>query len=172
MHALAPRAFRPVHDRRVVAVDAASFVSSSPALVPARPRQRCRMLKWLLDAPRLIAVAFIFATLVATLAQPNKSIILNVKPGLSLTLSDAVVTRDCLVARLQATTNGDRNERIYVRADEGVRRRHLMAVAIAIGSAGYFSVAVMKQPVSQTCGDACENNGQLQPKSGLLGGAR
>jgi biopolymer transport protein ExbD len=88
--------------------------------------------------------------MVTAQAQSNKPIILTVKPDLSLRLGYDVVTRDDLVAALEAATHGNRNERIYVRADEGASQRDLMAVTIALGSAGYARIAVVLNAEEQT----------------------
>jgi biopolymer transport protein ExbD len=106
------------------------------------------MLKWLLDGPRLVAVAIIFATLVAAeaQAQSDKPIILNIRSDLSLILGDTIVTRDGLVAALQAATNGDRNERIYVRAHKGVSYGDLMVVMNTLRLAGYVKIAMVLEP--------------------------
>jgi biopolymer transport protein ExbD len=103
------------------------------------------MLKCISEGSRLLAIAIFFATMTSAQAQSqsNKPIILTVKPDLSVSLGSDVVTRDGLVAALEAATNGNRNERIYVRADEGVSQQDLMAVAIALGSAGYVKIAVV-----------------------------
>jgi hypothetical protein len=115
------------------------------------------MLKWLLDGPRLVAVAIIFATLVAAQAQSDKPIILNIRSDLSLILGDAIVTRDGLVAALQAATNGDRNERIYVRAHKGVSYGDLMAVMNTLRLAGYVKIAMVLEP-DQTVTNANQQN--------------
>jgi len=52
-------------------------------------------------------------------------------------LSGVVITRDRLIAALEAATNGNHNERIFVASAKGVRFGEQVAVAIAAGSAGY-----------------------------------
>lgn len=111
------------------------------------------MLKWLSEGSRLLAVAIVFATLATAQvhSQSNEPITLNIMPDLSLVLqrgsgpNGVVVTRDRLIATLEAVTNGNHNERIYVRSAKGVRLEDLMAVAIAAGSAGY-KIAMVLQP--------------------------
>jgi biopolymer transport protein ExbD len=115
------------------------------------------MLKWLSEGSGLLAVAIAFATLVTAHAQPqsNKPIVLDIYPDLSLILergsgmSNVVVTRDSLKAALEAATNGNHNERIYVRSARGVRLEDLMVLAIAAGSAGY-KIAIVLQD-DNTC---------------------
>jgi tetratricopeptide (TPR) repeat protein len=87
-------------------------------------------------------------------AQSNKPITLNIMPDLSLILqrgsglSDVVVTRDSLIAALEAATNGNHSERIYVRSAKGVRLEDLVALAIAAGSAGYKIAMVLESDVT------------------------
>jgi biopolymer transport protein ExbD len=115
------------------------------------------MLKWLSVGSRLLAIAIVFATSATAQApsQSNKPITLNIKPDLSLILQRGselpyvVVTRDRLIAAIEAATNGDHSERIYVRSAKGVRLEDLMAVAIAAGSAGY-KIGMLLQP-DATC---------------------
>jgi biopolymer transport protein ExbD len=103
-----------------------------------------KMLKWLPEASRPLAAAIIFATLVTAQAQAqsDKPITLIVNPDLSLNLGSEIVTRDGLVAALEAATNGDLTERIILRPAKGVSLQDLMAVAIALGRAGYVTVTV------------------------------
>jgi biopolymer transport protein ExbD len=113
-------------------------------------RQGQQMLKRLPEASRPLAAAIIFATLVTAQAQSNKPVILTVNPDLSLNLGSEVVTRDGLVAALEAATNGDHTERIIVRRAKGVSLQDLMALAIALGHAGYVSTMVwVAQPDEQ-----------------------
>lgn len=113
------------------------------------------MLKWLSEGSRLLAIAIVFATLATAQAQSNKPLTLNIAPDLSLVLQrgselpSVVVTRDRLIAALEAATNGNHNERIYVRSAKGVRLEDLMAVATAAGSGGY-KTAIVLQPEA-TC---------------------
>ena len=75
--------------------------------------------------------------------QPDKPLTLTLKPDLSLALGDNTVTRDGLAAALDAATNGDRKQRVYVRADKAVSYGDLMGVMNALRTAGYLDVALV-----------------------------
>ena len=75
--------------------------------------------------------------------QPPKPLFLTVKPDLSLTLGDTVVTRDALAAALTQATDGDRDTRIFLRADKVVPYGELMAVMDLLRAAGFLKVALV-----------------------------
>src|SRR5580693_936986 len=60
--------------------------------------------------------------------RPDKPVFLTVKPDLTLTLGDDVVKRDTLGETLDRATNGNRDARIFVRADKVVSYGDLMQV--------------------------------------------
>src|SRR5919108_3096857 len=49
--------------------------------------------------------------------RPDKPVFLTVKPDLSLALGDSPAERDNLAGELDAVTKGDKDQRIFVRAD-------------------------------------------------------
>jgi biopolymer transport protein ExbD len=75
--------------------------------------------------------------------RPDKPVFLTVKPDLTLALNDDAVSRDGLTAALDAATGGNRDERIFLRADKAVSYGDLMAVMNALRSAGYLKVALV-----------------------------
>lgn len=83
------------------------------------------------------------ASTAQTQPRPDKPIFLTVKPDLSLALGDDVVTREGLAAALEAATEGNHDERIFLRADKVVSYGDLMAVMNALRSAGYLRVALV-----------------------------
>src|SRR5262249_1770848 len=60
--------------------------------------------------------------------RPEKPIYLTVKPDLSLALGETPVTREQLSTALAQTTNGDKQTRIFLRADKVVPYGELMEV--------------------------------------------
>ena len=58
--------------------------------------------------------------------RPDKPVFLTVKSDLSLALGDDPVSRENLAGALDSATQGDKEQRIFVRADRKVRlwRRH------------------------------------------------
>ena len=74
--------------------------------------------------------------------RPDKPIFLTVKADLSLALGDTPVAREALGAALERATNGDKDMRIFLRADKVVSYGELMAVMNLLRAAGYFKVAL------------------------------
>jgi biopolymer transport protein ExbD len=75
--------------------------------------------------------------------RPEKPIFLTVKPDRSLTLGDDVVARSGLAGALEAATDGNHDQRIFLRADRVVSYGDLMAVMNALRSAGFLKVALV-----------------------------
>jgi biopolymer transport protein ExbD len=75
--------------------------------------------------------------------RPDKPIFLTVKPDLSLALGDDVISREGLAAALEAATEGNHDERIFLRADKAVSYGDLMAVMNALRSAGFLKIALV-----------------------------
>jgi len=78
-----------------------------------------------------------------TQPRPEKPVFLTVKPDLSLTIGDDVVSRNALAPALEAATAGNHDQRIFLRADKVVSYGDLMAVMNALRSAGYLKVALV-----------------------------
>ncbi|MES2664459.1 MAG: TonB system transport protein ExbD [Pseudomonadota bacterium] len=70
-------------------------------------------------------------------------IYLTVQKDLALSLLADVVPREALAARLDALTAGDRDQRVYLRADTAVAYGDLMAVMNLLRAAGYLKVALV-----------------------------
>jgi biopolymer transport protein ExbD len=75
--------------------------------------------------------------------RPEKPIFLTVKPDLTLTLGDDVIARSGLASALEAATDGNHDQRIFLRADRVVSYGDLMAVMNALRSAGFLKVALV-----------------------------
>jgi biopolymer transport protein ExbD len=78
-------------------------------------------------------------------AQPkdHDPVYLTVQADLSLSLNQDAVTAEQLAAKLDALTGGDRDERIFLRADKGVPYGELMTTMNALRKAGYLKVALV-----------------------------
>ena len=57
------------------------------------------------------------ASAVEPAPRPDKPVFVTVKPDLSVAVGEEVIARDTLTANIDAATKGDKNERIYLRAD-------------------------------------------------------
>jgi biopolymer transport protein ExbD len=75
--------------------------------------------------------------------RPDQPIFLTVKSDLTLALGDAPVSRSNLQSALDALSKGDRNQRVYLRADKSVAYGNLMETMNALRTAGYLKVALI-----------------------------
>ena len=75
--------------------------------------------------------------------RPDKPIFLTLRPDLSLSLDEAQISRDQLSTELESATNGDREKRIFLRADKTVAYGDLMEVMNLLRSAGFLKVALV-----------------------------
>jgi biopolymer transport protein ExbD len=75
--------------------------------------------------------------------RPDKPIFLSVKADLSLNLGDQPITRATLAAALDAASGGNRDERVFLRADRAASYGDVMEVMNALRAAGYLKVALV-----------------------------
>jgi len=75
--------------------------------------------------------------------QPDKPIFLTLKSDLSLALGNEPVTRSDLARALDALTQMDRQQRLFLRADKTVPYGEVMRLMNALRSAGYLKVALV-----------------------------
>ncbi|WP_315836132.1 TonB system transport protein ExbD [Bradyrhizobium prioriisuperbiae] len=75
--------------------------------------------------------------------RPDKPIYLTVKSDLSLALGNDTVSRDELRGRLDAMTSGDKDKRIFLRADKLVPYGELMLTMNLLRETGYLKIALV-----------------------------
>ena len=75
--------------------------------------------------------------------RPPKPLYLTLKPDLTLALGDEIVNREGLRSRLEAATAGDKETRIFLRADKAVPYGELMEVMNALRDTGYLKIALV-----------------------------
>ena len=75
--------------------------------------------------------------------RPDKPLFLTVKQDLSLALGDDPIPREALRGALDRATNGDKDMRVFLRADKVVAYGELMEVMNLLRAAGYFKVALV-----------------------------
>jgi TonB system transport protein ExbD (group 1) len=75
--------------------------------------------------------------------RPDKPLFLTLRSDLSLAIGDDVIARDSLAGALGQATNGDRDTRIFLRADKAVSYGDLMAVMDLLRGAGFLKVALV-----------------------------
>ena len=75
--------------------------------------------------------------------RPDKPVFVTVKPDLSVAVGEDIILRDALAATLDIATKGQKDERIYLRADKAVSYGDLMEVMNLLRNAGYLKVALV-----------------------------
>jgi TonB system transport protein ExbD (group 1) len=75
--------------------------------------------------------------------RPDKPVFVTVKPDLAVAVGEDVVGRDALASALEAVSKGNKDERIYLRADKSVSYGDLMEVMNLLRDAGYLKVALV-----------------------------
>jgi TonB system transport protein ExbD (group 1) len=75
--------------------------------------------------------------------RPDKPIFLTVKRDLTLALGEQTIPRESLASSLIAVTMGDRDARIFLRADKDVNYGALMEVMNLMRKAGYLKLALV-----------------------------
>jgi biopolymer transport protein ExbD len=75
--------------------------------------------------------------------RPDKPLFLTLKADLSLALDNDTVSRPALAASLDRATKGDKQQRVFLRADKTVPYGELMALMNELRGAGYLQVALV-----------------------------
>ena len=94
-----------------------------------------------------LATVDITVDLPASTAQPQprppQPVFLTVKPDLSLVLGEETVPRDALGEALERAAQGDKNARIFLRADKVVSYGDVMEVMNLLRGTGFLKVALV-----------------------------
>ena len=75
--------------------------------------------------------------------RPDKPLFLTLKSDLSVLLDNGAVSRADLAAALDQATGGDKEQRVFLRADKTVPYGDLMALMNDLRAAGYLHVALV-----------------------------
>ena len=75
--------------------------------------------------------------------RPDKPVFLTIKGDLSLAVGEDIVPRETLAAVLADATKGNRDERIFLRADRAVSYGDVIEVMNVLRNAGYLKVALV-----------------------------
>ena len=75
--------------------------------------------------------------------KPDKPIYLTVKADLSLAIGDDVIGHDGLASALDAASGGNKDQRIFLRADRTVPYGELMRVMNELRAAHYLKIALV-----------------------------
>lgn len=75
--------------------------------------------------------------------RPDKPVYLTIKPDLSLSIGNDAVSRATLPAALDASTKGEKDTRIFLRADKLVPYGEVMQIMNVLRATGYLKVALV-----------------------------
>ena len=75
--------------------------------------------------------------------RPEKPVFLTVKPDLTLALGETRIPRGLLNSALAAATKGDKDARIFLRADKSVPYGEMMEVMNLMRRAGFLKIALV-----------------------------
>jgi biopolymer transport protein ExbD len=75
--------------------------------------------------------------------RPDKPLFLTLKSDLSVSLENDPVKRGALGAALDQATSGDKQQRVFLRADKAVPYGELMTLMNDLRAAGYLHVALV-----------------------------
>jgi biopolymer transport protein ExbD len=75
--------------------------------------------------------------------RPDKPLFLTLKSDLSLALDNDTIVRSTLAATLDQATAGDKQQRVFLRADKSVPYGELMTLMNELRGAGYLHVALV-----------------------------
>jgi len=75
--------------------------------------------------------------------RPEKPVFLTVKPDLTLALGETTIPRGVLDSAAAAATKGDKDARIFLRADKSVPYGEMMDVMNLMRKAGFLKIALV-----------------------------
>jgi biopolymer transport protein ExbD len=81
--------------------------------------------------------------------RPDKPLYLTLKSDLTVAIDSDAVGRGTLAAALDKATGGDKEQRVFLRADKAVPYGELMALMNELRSAGYLHVALVALDAGQ-----------------------
>jgi len=75
--------------------------------------------------------------------RPDKPLFLTLKSDLSLAIGDSALSRETLGSALAEASEGDKQRRVFLRADRTVAYGELMRVMNELRAAGYLKLALV-----------------------------
>ncbi|MBU3887769.1 TonB system transport protein ExbD [Methylosinus sporium] len=79
----------------------------------------------------------------ATHTKPDKPIYLTIQADLALALGETPVKRNDLIASLDSLAGGDKDKRVFLRADTAVPYGEMMAILERLRSGGYAKISLV-----------------------------
>jgi len=83
------------------------------------------------------------ASAVEPAPRPDKPVFVTVKPDLSVAVGEDIVAREALTTAIDGATRGNKDDRLYLRADKAVSYGDLMEVMNLLRNAGYLKIALV-----------------------------
>ena len=103
----------------------------------------CSLSSWWLPLATVDIAVNLPASTAEPQPRPERPLYLTVKSDLTLALGENPVSRDLLGGTLDAAANGDKDTRIFLRADKAVPYGEMMEVMNLLRAAGYLKVALV-----------------------------
>jgi biopolymer transport protein ExbD len=75
--------------------------------------------------------------------RPDKPLFLTIKADHTLALGDATVAESALAGALDAASNADKEQRVFLRADKQIDYGELMQTMNLLRAAGYLKIALV-----------------------------
>ena len=75
--------------------------------------------------------------------RPEQPVFVSLRSDLSLAVGEQIVAREALAGALDGATKGNKDERLFLRADKAVSYGELMAAMNLLRDAGYLKVALV-----------------------------
>jgi TonB system transport protein ExbD (group 1) len=75
--------------------------------------------------------------------RPKKPIFLTIKQDRTLALGEEGISRDSLAPAIDRVTGGDKQQRLFLRADKSVSSGEVMEVMNLLRSGGYLKIALV-----------------------------
>ena len=75
--------------------------------------------------------------------RPDKPLFLTIKSDLTVALGNDIISRELLSGTIDTAAKGDKDARIFLRADKGVPYGELMEVMNLLRNAGYLKIALV-----------------------------
>ncbi len=95
------------------------------------------------------------ASTAAAAPRPDTPLYVTVKADLSVVVGEDTVQRPAVGAALDLATQGDQQQRVFLRADRSVDYGELMEVMNLLRAAGYLKIALVGlEPVPPAAGNA------------------
>ncbi|TNL09685.1 TonB system transport protein ExbD [Kosakonia cowanii] len=95
--------------------------------------------------------------------RPDKPLYLTLKDDLSLSLGNDPVARDALPAAIDAASEGNKDTRVFLRADKTVDYEHLMEVMNLLRDAGYLKIALVGLETTSAATQSSASSAGVEP---------